>query len=285
MPSPLVAKTITELREHVRAARHSSLRIGCVPTMGALHAGHISLVEAAKRECEFVVVTIFVNPTQFAPHEDLSKYPRPFERDLEMCRAAGVDVVFHPEVETVYPTGATTFVEVAGLSSILEGAFRPTHFRGVATIVLKLFNMVLPDVAFFGQKDFQQQLVIKQMVRDLDVPVEIRTCPTLREPDGLAMSSRNVYLSADDRQTSLALSQALKLATEMCQQAETNPAEVRAAMCRHLESFPGVRVDYATLVDATSLAEIESFVPEMVALIAARVGTTRLIDNMTVRLK
>ena len=196
-----------------------------------------------------------------------------------MCRAAGVDVVFHPDVETVYPTGATTFVEVGGLSNTLEGAFRPGHFRGVATVVLKLFNMVLPDVAFFGQKDFQQQLVIKQMVRDLDVPVEIRTCPTLREPDGLAMSSRNVYLNPDDRQTSLVLSQALKLATEMCRQAGTSPASIRAAMRRHLESLPGVRIDYATLVDASSLAEIESFVPEMVALIAARVGTTRLIDN------
>ena len=279
MPSLVVAKTIAELREHVLAARNSGLRVGCVPTMGALHAGHLSLVAAAKRECPFVVVTIFVNPTQFAPHEDLSKYPRPFERDLEMCRAAGVDVVFHPDVETVYPTGATTFVEVGGLSTTLEGAFRPGHFRGVATVVLKLFNMVLPDVAFFGQKDFQQQLLIKQMVRDLDVPVEIRTCPTLREPDGLAMSSRNVYLNPDDRQTSLVLSQALKLATEMCRQAGMNPAAVRAAMRRHLESLPGVRIDYATLVDATSLAEIESFVPEMVALIAARVGTTRLIDN------
>ena len=279
MPSVVVEKSIAELREHVLAARNSGLRVGCVPTMGALHAGHLSLVEAAKRECPFVVVTIFVNPTQFAPHEDLSKYPRPFERDLEMCRAAGVDVVFHPDVETVYPTGATTFVEVGGLSNTLEGAFRPGHFRGVATVVLKLFNMVLPDVAFFGQKDFQQQLLIKQMVRDLDVPVEIRTCPTLREPDGLAMSSRNVYLNPDDRQTSLVLSQALKLATEMCRQAGMNPAAVRAAMRRHLESLPGVRIDYATLVDATSLAEIESFVPEMVALIAARVGTTRLIDN------
>lgn len=259
-------------------ARMAGLRIGCVPTMGALHAGHLSLVEAAKRESDFVVLTIFVNPTQFGPHEDFTKYPRPLERDIDLCRSAAVDVVFHPEVADVYPAPNATYVDVPALDRILEGAFRPGHFRGVATIVLKLFNLVLPDVAFFGQKDYQQQLLLKHMAADLNVPVEIRTCPTLRDPDGLAMSSRNIYLSAAERQTALSLSQALKLAHDLIQRRAT-PTEIRSAMRQHLESFPGVKIDYATIADAHTLEEVTDLVPQMVALIAARVGTTRLIDN------
>lgn len=278
----VAVESLTELRQHVQTARRAGLTIGCVPTMGALHAGHISLVEAAKKETDFVVVTIFVNPTQFGPNEDFTKYPRPLERDLQMCRDAGVDAVFHPEVETVYPQGATTFVEVGGLSSILEGAFRPGHFRGVATIVLKLFNMVQPDVAFFGQKDFQQQLVIKHMVRDLDLPVRIQTCPTKREPDGLAMSSRNVYLNPEERQTAVLLSQALKLAEQLVLQGQSSPNEIQAAMSRHLETDPRVRIDYAKLVDAHTLTDLDALHCDMVALIAARVGTTRLIDNLLI---
>ncbi len=278
----LVATSVEELRAHIQTARRAGQKIGCVPTMGALHAGHISLVDAAKRETDFVVVTIFVNPTQFGPNEDFSKYPRPLERDLQMCRDAGVSLVFHPEVAAVYPPGATSFVEVSGLTTVLEGAHRPGHFRGVATIVLKLFNMVQADVAFFGQKDFQQQLVIKQMVRDLDVPVRVQTCPTMREPDGLAMSSRNVYLSASERQTALLLSQALRLAQSLAQEANATPADIEAAMLRHLESGSGVRVDYAVLVDPQTLTALERPQAEMVALIAARVGTTRLIDNMLI---
>lgn len=278
----VAVESLIELRQHVQTARRAGLTIGCVPTMGALHAGHISLVEAAKEETDFVVVTIFVNPTQFGPNEDFTKYPRPLERDLQICRDAGVDAVFHPEVATVYPQGATTFVEVVGLSSILEGAFRPGHFRGVATIVLKLFNMVQPDVAFFGQKDFQQQLVIKHMVRDLDLPVRIQTCPTKREPDGLAMSSRNVYLNPEERQTAVLLSQALKLAEQLVLQGQSSPDEIQAAMSRHLETDPRVRIDYAKLVDAHTLNDLDALHCEMVALIAACVGTTRLIDNMLI---
>lgn len=279
MTASLVAiQSIEELRARVRVARMAGLRIGCVPTMGALHAGHLSLVEAAKRESDFVVLTIFVNPTQFGPHEDFTKYPRPLERDLDLCRSAGVDVVFHPEVADVYPAPNATYVDVPALDRILEGAFRPGHFRGVATIVLKLFNLVLPDVAFFGQKDYQQQLLLKHMAADLNVPVEIRTCPTLRDPDGLAMSSRNIYLSAAERQTALSLSQALKLAHDLIQRRAT-PTEIRSAMRQHLESFPGVKIDYATIADAHTLEEVTDLVPQMVALIAARVGTTRLIDN------
>ena len=252
--------------------------------MGALHDGHISLVKAATQQTDFVVVTIFVNPTQFAPNEDLSKYPRPLEDDLRRCEDAGVDLVFNPDSDTVYPAKTTAFVEVPACSTTLEGAHRPSHFRGVTTIVLKLFNMVLPDIAFFGQKDYQQQLLIRHMVDDLNVPVEIRTCPTIREPDGLAMSSRNVYLSDANRQTALALSQALRLAHDACSLEGKAPPTARQAMLDHLEQFPEIKLDYAVIADANTLSEVEHAVPEMVALIAAKVGSTRLIDNMLISL-
>lgn len=277
-------QTIEELRSAVRSARAAGSTIGCVPTMGALHDGHLSLVEAARQATDFVVVTIFVNPTQFAPNEDLSRYPRPLEEDLNRCEDAGVDIVFNPDAETVYPAENAAFVEVPRCSTMLEGAHRPGHFRGVTTIVLKLFNMVLPDIAFFGQKDYQQQLLIRHMVDDLNIPVEICTCPTVREPDGLAMSSRNVYLSASERQTALALSQSLKIAHDACSKEGRSPAEARQAMQEYLDRFPDVKLDYAVIVDANTLCELEHAAPAMVALIAARVGTTRLIDNMQIPL-
>jgi pantoate--beta-alanine ligase len=250
--------------------------------MGALHDGHISLVESARKETDFVVVTIFVNPTQFGPNEDLSKYPRPLADDLRKCEAAGVDLVFNPEADTVYPAKDAAFVDVPACSTTLEGAHRPGHFRGVTTIVLKLFNMVLPDIAYFGQKDYQQQLLIRHMVDDLNVPVEIRTCPTVREADGLAMSSRNVYLSDSNRQTALALSQALELACDACTAGGKSPVEARQTMLDHLAKFPDAKLDYAVIADANTLSEVDRAVPKMVALIAARVGTTRLIDNMLI---
>ena len=277
-------QTIDDLRLAVRDARLAGKKIGCVPTMGALHDGHLSLVEAARRETDFVVVTIFVNPTQFGPNEDLEKYPRPLEADLAKCQAAGVDLVFNPDVESVYPAGDSTFVEVPGLSEVLEGAHRPGHFRGVTTIVLKLFNMVQPDIAFFGQKDYQQQLLIRHLVDDLNVPVEIRTCPTVREPDGLALSSRNAYLSPEERQTALALSQALKIASQSLYEEGLSPVEARLRMIEYLSSVPGLVLDYATIADAHSLDEVDKAADEMVALIAARVGTTRLIDNQKISL-
>lgn len=275
-------QTIDELRAEVRCARAAGKSIGCVPTMGALHDGHISLVEAATQQTDFVVVTIFVNPTQFAPNEDLSKYPRPLEDDLRRCEDAGVDLVFNPNADTVYPADDAAFVEVPRCSTTLEGAHRPSHFRGVTTIVLKLFNMVLPDIAFFGQKDYQQQLLIRHMVDDLNVPVEIRTCPTVREADGLAMSSRNAYLSNADRQSALALSQALKIAHDACSVDDKSPPEARQAMVNHLAQFPDLELDYAVITDANTLCEVDDAVPEMVALIAAKVGSTRLIDNMLI---
>ncbi len=201
----VVVSTEGPLRQAVAEARRAGKTIGLVPTMGALHAGHVSLIDAARAADGFVVVSIFVNPTQFGPKEDLSRYPRPLERDLEMCGAAGVDLVFTPDAATMYPPGFRTFVEVNELSEVLEGASRPGHFRGVATVVLKLFNLVQPDRAYFGQKDAQQVRIIQQMVRDLNVPVEVVVRPTVREPDGLALSSRNQYLDAEQRRKAVAL--------------------------------------------------------------------------------
>ncbi|MGD9856491.1 MAG: pantoate--beta-alanine ligase [Planctomycetaceae bacterium] len=275
-----VVQTIAEVRSAVREARRRGLRIGCVPTMGALHAGHMSLVAECRRQSGFVAVWIFVNPTQFAPHEDLEKYPRPLEDDLTNCRAAGVDLVFTPDGSSLYPERFETYVTVERLSQILEGEHRPTHFRGVATIVTKLFNIIQPDVACFGQKDYQQQALIRRMVHDLDIPVEIVTCPTVREPDGLALSSRNVYLSADERRAALSLYEALQLAAERIGTGETDLAKVRAAMLDHLRSQPLVEPDYSTIADTETLEQLDTPRPRMVALVAATVGRTRLIDNL-----
>ena len=270
---------IPELRHAVATTRLSGCTIGCVPTMGALHAGHVSLIEECRKRTDFVVVTIFVNPSQFAPHEDLSKYPRPLERDLQMCRDAGANLVFVPEVPALYPPGFQTWVTIEELSKPLEGTFRATHFRGVTTIVLKLFNIVQPDVACFGAKDYQQQTIIRRMVLDLDLPVEVVVCPTVREPDGLALSSRNVYLSKTERTAALSLSQALALAQERLDAGERDLAAITQAMKSKLQAHPEIQIDYVVIVDPDSLGELTSPQPSMVALIAARVGTTRLIDN------
>lgn len=236
----------------------------------------------ARAECGFVIATLFVNPTQFAPTEDLAKYPRPFETDREQCRAAGVDLLFHPTAESMYPPGFSTFVEVEGLTTKWEGASRPTHFRGVTTVVAKLLNLTRPDKAYFGQKDFQQQAVIRRMCRDLDMPTEIVTCPTVRDPDGLALSSRNVYLSPAERTSGLSLHRALNLARDKVRAGEKNLAAIRLAMRAEMEQTPGVAVDYATIADPDSLVELSEPQPRMVALVAARVGPTRLIDNLLI---
>ncbi|AMV17776.1 pantoate--beta-alanine ligase [Planctomyces sp. SH-PL14] len=278
-----VTNDLGELRRLVAAAREQGRKIGCVPTMGALHPGHMSLVEESKKRAGFHVLTIFVNPTQFAPTEDLAKYPRPIEKDLQMCRQAGVNVVYMPEITALYPEGYDTWVTVDVMSKVLEGEFRPTHFRGVTTIVLKLFNIVQPDVACFGAKDYQQQTIIRKMVRDLNVPVDVVVCPTIREPDGLAMSSRNVYLGETDRQTALCLSQALELARRrITVDGDSDIAAVQAAMRQRLDAQPGVQVDYAVIADADTLEILTAPRRKMVALIAARVGATRLIDNLVI---
>ncbi len=280
--SLIVAERINEIRREVAGRRRRGERVGVVPTMGALHAGHLSLIETARRECACLVVTIFVNPTQFGPDEDYQEYPRPLEADLQACRQLGVDLVFRPEVEVMFSKEFTTFVEVDGLSNVLEGKFRPGHFRGVTTVVLKLFHIIGPDVAYFGRKDFQQQVLVRRMCGDLNLNVEIRTCPTVRDPDGLALSSRNSYLSRDERQSALSLSECLQLARDRLAGGETDVAAIRGAMRAHLETAPGVTVDYATIAHPATLKEISEPLPEMVALVAARVGKTRLIDNMLI---
>lgn len=275
-----VVETVEQVRREVEAARRNGDRIGLVPTMGALHKGHLSLIRAARQACDFVAVSIFVNPTQFGPHEDLDRYPRPFEADLRACAEEGVDLVFHPCVETIYPPGSSTIVEVEGLSQILEGKYRPGHFRGVTTVVLKLFNIVAPDVAYFGRKDYQQQLIIRRMCRELCLPVTIETCPTVRESDGLALSSRNVYLNDEERQTALTLSRCLQHACDLIRQGETDLDRVRLQMREQIAAVPEIDLDYTTVADAESLAETNRANGPLVALIAARVGNTRLIDNM-----
>lgn len=281
-PELACVERIEAIRSLVAAARERGERVGVVPTMGALHAGHLSLMQAARDECDYVVTTIFVNPTQFGPHEDFRKYPRDLAADLAKCAGAGVDAVFHPPTEEVYPSGFSSFVEVGGLSDTLEGQFRPGHFRGVATIVLKLFQMVPADVAYFGQKDYQQQAVIRRMCVDLNLPIQIRVCPTIREPDGLAMSSRNVYLNKTERQSALALSRALHLARQRIGEGETDLRAVAGQMRELLDATPSVQTDYATLVHPETLEELARPLPRQVAVIAARVGKTRLIDNLII---
>ncbi len=278
----VVAHTISDVRSVILAAKKEGCIVGVVPTMGALHAGHVSLLDVAREECDFVVATIFVNPAQFAPEEDLDKYPRPQEADLAICHAANVDLVFMPSPLEMYPEGFSSFVEVEGIASILEGEHRPTHFRGVTTVVLKLLNIITPDVAFFGQKDYQQQLLIKKMCQDLNLATEIITCPTMREPDGLALSSRNQYLNDAQRQAALSLSQALILAEKMLQSGETEIAKVELAMQNRLTSISGVSVDYVVIRDPDKLTSLQKPLSKMVALVAAQIGNTRLIDNMII---
>ena len=276
--------TIAEVRSAVADARQGGLSIGLVPTMGALHEGHRRLVEEARAASGLVVVSIFVNPTQFGPNEDFRSYPRTVEADLELCARAGADVVFAPSVEEMYPLGPTsTFVEVPSLSDRLEGASRPGHFRGVATVVLKLFAIVGPDLAFFGSKDYQQLRVIRRMVADLDVPVDVRAVSTVREPDGLAMSSRNRYLDADQRRAAVVLSRALGRASDAVRGGERDADRVRQVLRESIESEPLARLDYAEVADADTLEPVRDVGPgrRTVALIAARVGPARLIDNAT----
>ena len=269
-----VFNTPHEMTAWAQEQRRSGRRIGFVPTMGYLHAGHLSLVDEAKRLADAVVVSIFVNPTQFGPHEDFEKYPRDEQRDMTLCREADVAAVFLPTPATMYAQDASVFVDEAALQHGLCGARRPGHFKGVCTVVAKLFNIVLPDVAVFGQKDFQQVAVIRRMVRDLNFPVAIVTAPTFREPDGLAMSSRNVYLSAGERQQALGLSRALGTVS-----AGALPADALRGQMREVLEQHGLRVDYAEIVDAETLQPVKDVAKGHVALVAAYCGKTRLIDN------
>jgi pantoate--beta-alanine ligase len=272
-------RTAERLREAVRAARGQGKSIGLVPTMGALHAGHLSLVDASHRQCDFTVVTIFVNLPQFAPGEDFSTYPRTLEADLDALRGRGADVVFVPDEQEIYRPGHATFVQMHGVAEPLEGRCRPGHFRGVATIVLKLLNLATPDVAFFGQKDYQQSLVVRRLVADLDLPIEIHLCPTVREPDGLALSSRNAQLDAQQRQQALVLSRSLRRAVELAESGQHSTKAIRAEMLALLAEVPEVRLDYLAMVDAETLDEAAQVDGPTLVAITAFVGPVRLIDN------
>lgn len=274
-----VITSASQMQSTALSLRRDGRRVGLVPTMGALHEGHLSLVQAARERSEVVVATIFVNPTQFAPHEDFARYPRTLEADLQALAAAGCDLVFVPEQSEMYPPGSSTLVEPPAVSQPLEGAFRPGHFRGVATVVLKLFHLIPADAALFGQKDYQQCCVIRHMVRDLNVPIQIVVCPTVREPDGLAMSSRNRYLSPAERQQALALSQALAEAERLVAEGQRDAAYISRAMRAVLARAGIERIDYATIADPESLEELTTIAGPAVALLACHVGTTRLIDN------
>jgi pantoate--beta-alanine ligase len=264
-----------------RQARARFGRLGLVPTMGYLHAGHLSLVRQARAECGAVAVSIFVNPTQFSPREDLSRYPRDLERDLQLLREEKVDLVFVPSVAEIYPNGFSTFVDVRDVTEMLEGAARPGHFQGVATVVCKLFNIVQPTRAYFGQKDAQQTVVVRKMARDLDMPLDVVVAPTVREPDGLAMSSRNVYLSAEQRRAATVLYHALVAAGERYAAGERDAEALRYAMRAVLEAEPLANPEYVSVADALTLRELDHVgATGALCSLAVRFGTTRLIDNM-----
>lgn len=276
-----VLHTVKEMQSWAGEKRHQGFTIGLVPTMGFLHEGHLSLVRTAKSRCQQVVVSIFVNPMQFGPKEDLATYPRDLERDCRLLEAEGVDVVFNPSPEEMYPEGFAAAVEITGeMTEKLCGRSRPGHFRGVTTVVSKLFNICQPDEAFFGQKDAQQLLIIEKMVRDLNFPLTIVRVPIKREADGLAMSSRNVYLSPDERQAALVLSQSLQRAEAMIKAGERNPEVIRAEMEAIVTSRPEAHIDYIEIVSAKDLSAVKSLQGPVLIALAVGIGKTRLIDNL-----
>ncbi|HVZ41803.1 MAG TPA: pantoate--beta-alanine ligase [Candidatus Kapabacteria bacterium] len=275
-----IVESIAGLRDVVRRTRRSGARIGFVPTMGYLHAGHLSLVSASRSAADFTVASIYVNPTQFAPGEDLSRYPRDPEGDRAKLEAAGCDLLYMPSPEEIYPEGYGTFVDVEGITARYEGAFRPDHFRGVATIVAKLFMIVAPDVAVFGQKDAQQAAVVRRMIADLHFDIELLVCPTMRDPDGLAMSSRNVYLSADEREQALSISRGLR-AAKAAIDAGASIQDAESSLRQAIS--PAFAVDYADIIDAATFQRAASPGDRLLAVFAGRIGSTRLIDNLPLR--
>ncbi len=277
-------KTIDEARRVIGQVRYDGRKVALVPTMGALHAGHMSLIQAAGQACDFIVVTIFVNPTQFGAGEDLGKYPRDLERASEMCRLAGVDVVFAPDPDQMYPDEPMTWVNVEGLTEGLCGESRQGHFRGVTTVCAKLFNIIRADIAFFGQKDAQQVIVIDRMVADLNIPLKIVVCPTVRQPDGLAISSRNQYLSPEERKDALLLYAALQECRRMIDGGCRSCPELIGAMQKVLGQSPRIVPDYVSIVDAENLKNIETIDQTALVAVAVMVGATRLIDNIIVDL-
>lgn len=275
-----LVRTIKEMRDYSHDASARGRRLGLVPTMGALHEGHLSLVRAAREKSNVVVVSIFVNPTQFGPNEDFAKYPRHLETDCGLLEKEQVDVVFAPSAEEIYPTGATTWVTVEGMSDRLCGKSRPGHFRGVTTVVTKLFNIIEPDIAFFGQKDAAQVAVIRRMVRDLNMAVSIEVCPIVREPDGLALSSRNAYLNSEERKSALVLYRSLLKAQQLFDKGERDSGKLVTAGKQELAKSPAARLDYFEVVDPDSLEPTSTIIKPALAAVAAFLGSTRLIDNI-----
>lgn len=273
-------KSILELRKIVARQKENGKKIGFVPTMGYLHEGHLSLMKASKKKADFTIVSIFVNPTQFGPNEDLATYPRDLERDQAQCESVGVDLIFAPEVSEMYPEGYSTFVDCEGnITKQLCGATRPTHFKGVTSVVAKLFNIVQPNFAFFGQKDAQQVAIIEKMVRELNFPIEIVPCPIVRESDGLAMSSRNTYLSEEARKEALVLHKALQEAKALIENGETDTKVLINEMTNTIKSSKLAVIDYVQIVDTQSLESIATLEKEFLIALAVKFGNTRLIDN------
>ena len=282
----IIAKTVEEVRSQVRKWRKEGLTVGLVPTMGYLHEGHASLIDKAVSMCDRVVASDFVNPTQFGSGEDLEAYPRDFDHDCQLLESHGCHMVFHPSVDEMYPDGngkTDTYIEILDdMPKQLCGKTRPIHFRGVCTVVGKLFNIVMPDKAFFGQKDAQQLAIIRRMVRDLSYGIEIVGCPIVREEDGLAKSSRNTYLNAEERQAALVLSQAIRMAEKMTAEGETDAEKVLAAMREHIEKEPLAKIDYVSAVDGVTMAPVTEIKGNVLIAMAVYIGKTRLIDNCSV---
>ena len=277
-----ICYTIKDVRERVNAWKREGLTVGFVPTMGYLHEGHKSLMQAARANNDRVVVSVFVNPMQFGPNEDLESYPRDFEKDSALCESVGVDLIFHPEPEEMYADGFCSYVDMNGLTTELCGKSRPIHFRGVQTVVLKLFNIVKPDRAYFGQKDAQQLAVIKRMVKDLNVDTEIVGCPIVREADGLAKSSRNTYLNPDERKAALILSRSLKLGRELIENGETDSKAVIKAITDSINTEPLAKIDYVDVVDFDTITPVDKIGKSVLVAIAVYIGKTRLIDNFII---
>jgi pantoate--beta-alanine ligase len=277
-----IITSLSDMQSFSKSLRKQEKAIGLVPTMGFLHEGHLSLMRDAREACDIVVVSIFLNPTQFGPNEDFSRYPRDIEGDRKKCGSSGVDILFMPESKEMYPEKPTVFISVEGVSDILEGAIRPSHFRGVATVVAKLFHIVKPNKAFFGQKDFQQCVVIKRMVKGLNLDVEVIVLPTVREKDGLAMSSRNSYLNTDERRAAAVLYRALLAARDLYTAGAKEPEKLKQKMRAVLLTEHGVGIDYVEVADGETLAPLDMARGNMILLVAVRLGKTRLIDNLLI---
>ncbi|MCU0644574.1 MAG: pantoate--beta-alanine ligase [bacterium] len=276
--------SVSDMHKQADRLRREGKIIGFVPTMGYLHEGHLSLIREAKKHSDIIVMSIFVNPTQFGPGEDFKDYPRDFDRDAMLAESAGCDIIFHPNVQEIYPENHKTYVEVEQITKVLCGASRPTHFRGVTTIVAKLFNIIKPHVAVFGQKDAQQAIVIKRMVQDLNFDLKILVAPIMREPDGLAMSSRNIYLTPEQRKEAAILYQSLMQAKQMIEQGERNADQIKAQIRSMIEQQPDAKIDYIEIVDTTNLNPVQQLEGEVLIALAVKIGKPRLIDNVFVRI-